>query len=311
MAVGGKLGRFAAAALLVGLMTLSSAVSAVAAPGGSDDPPGDGEASIDIRRVTHADSATQIIYTVEAVDNFPADTPNLIEWSLRLEDSAFDDATAFVDLGDLAALGGGFRCGLAGGVVPGTVTLQATGTATSTAANSVELRFDRAALVNCGAGESYTYILASDNEEDEAATDDEVPDAFLSSAGIVHTLTPIQTETTTSTTSASTTTTTTRAFRDRDCSEFNNQRQAQRFFEANNPTRDPHRLDADGDRIACEELATGASRSGTASDPEIAATGTETPIRLVLGFIFLDAGCLAICLAGHRRSVLGRVNTSV
>jgi hypothetical protein len=39
---------------------------------------------------------------------------------------------------------------------------------------------------------------------------------------------------------------------DRDCGDFRTQRQAQRFFERHNPTRDPHRLDGDGDGIACE-----------------------------------------------------------
>lgn len=44
------------------------------------------------------------------------------------------------------------------------------------------------------------------------------------------------------------------AFRDRDCSDFSTQAQAQRFFERHNPARDPHRLDADHDGIACESL---------------------------------------------------------
>lgn len=44
------------------------------------------------------------------------------------------------------------------------------------------------------------------------------------------------------------------AFRDRDCSDFNTQRQAQHFYEKHNPSRDPHRLDADHDGIACEDL---------------------------------------------------------
>ena len=43
------------------------------------------------------------------------------------------------------------------------------------------------------------------------------------------------------------------AFRDRDCSDFATQRQAQHFFETHNPRRDPHRLDADHDGIACED----------------------------------------------------------
>lgn len=44
------------------------------------------------------------------------------------------------------------------------------------------------------------------------------------------------------------------AFRDRDCSDFKTHRQAQRFFKKHHPKRDPHRLDADHDGIACEDL---------------------------------------------------------
>jgi hypothetical protein len=44
------------------------------------------------------------------------------------------------------------------------------------------------------------------------------------------------------------------AFRDRDCSDFSTQRQAQHFYKTHNPKRDPHRLDADHDGIACEDL---------------------------------------------------------
>lgn len=41
---------------------------------------------------------------------------------------------------------------------------------------------------------------------------------------------------------------------DRDCSDFDSQRQAQRFFERHNPGQDPHQLDADNDGRACETL---------------------------------------------------------
>ncbi|QYJ05268.1 thermonuclease family protein [Nocardioides panacisoli] len=41
---------------------------------------------------------------------------------------------------------------------------------------------------------------------------------------------------------------------DKDCGDFDTQAQAQRFFLNNNPGADPHRLDADGDRVACETL---------------------------------------------------------
>lgn len=40
---------------------------------------------------------------------------------------------------------------------------------------------------------------------------------------------------------------------DRDCSDFDTQREAQRFFEANQPGN-PHGLDRDGDGVACESL---------------------------------------------------------
>jgi len=40
---------------------------------------------------------------------------------------------------------------------------------------------------------------------------------------------------------------------DRDCSDFDTQREAQRFFERHQPG-DPHRLDGDGDGEACESL---------------------------------------------------------
>jgi hypothetical protein len=41
--------------------------------------------------------------------------------------------------------------------------------------------------------------------------------------------------------------------RDYDCSDFPTQRAAQRFFKKHNPKRDPSRLVADHDGIACED----------------------------------------------------------
>jgi len=43
------------------------------------------------------------------------------------------------------------------------------------------------------------------------------------------------------------------AFRDRDCADFATQAKAQHFFEKHHPNRDPHRLDADHDGLACED----------------------------------------------------------
>jgi excalibur calcium-binding domain-containing protein len=39
---------------------------------------------------------------------------------------------------------------------------------------------------------------------------------------------------------------------DKDCSDFNTQKRAQRFFKKHQPKKDPHGLDADNDGIACE-----------------------------------------------------------
>ena len=42
---------------------------------------------------------------------------------------------------------------------------------------------------------------------------------------------------------------------DKDCSDFSSWRAAQKFYKRHGgPQRDPHRLDADDDGIACESL---------------------------------------------------------
>ena len=42
---------------------------------------------------------------------------------------------------------------------------------------------------------------------------------------------------------------------DKDCSDFDTWRQAQNFYKKKGgPQKDPHRLDADRDGIACEDL---------------------------------------------------------
>jgi hypothetical protein len=42
---------------------------------------------------------------------------------------------------------------------------------------------------------------------------------------------------------------------DKDCSDFNTWREAQKFYKRHGgPQRDPHRLDGDDDGIACEAL---------------------------------------------------------
>ena len=46
------------------------------------------------------------------------------------------------------------------------------------------------------------------------------------------------------------------SFKDRDCSDFSTQKEAQKFFESEKGLRDkdPHGLDRDNDGVACESL---------------------------------------------------------
>jgi hypothetical protein len=56
---------------------------------------------------------------------------------------------------------------------------------------------------------------------------------------------------------------------DRDCSDFDNQRQAQNYFiDRGGPRRDPDRLDADGNGVACEALPCPCSRAGARPRPQ-------------------------------------------
>jgi endonuclease YncB( thermonuclease family) len=56
---------------------------------------------------------------------------------------------------------------------------------------------------------------------------------------------------------------------DRDCSDFDNQRQAQNYFiDRGGPRRDPDRLDADGNGVACESLPCPCSRAGARPRPQ-------------------------------------------
>jgi hypothetical protein len=51
---------------------------------------------------------------------------------------------------------------------------------------------------------------------------------------------------------------------DRDCSDFDTQQEAQAVYNQN--TSDPHRLDRDGDGVACESLRSGAGNGDEAND---------------------------------------------
>ena len=62
---------------------------------------------------------------------------------------------------------------------------------------------------------------------------------------------------------------------DRDCGDFASQSDAQSFFLANGPSTDPHRLDADGDGVACD---TNPCPCTTRVTPFVGTTAT-TPVR--------------------------------
>jgi len=95
---------------------------------------------------------------------------------------------------------------------------------------------------------------------------------------------------------------------DKDCSDFPNQKAAQKFFLKHNPSRDPHRLDADGDGIACESLPCpclyrkpgggggGGSEPSTPKKPKVRKEGARV-IRVT------DGDTIKVRLKGSSRSV--------
>lgn len=90
---------------------------------------------------------------------------------------------------------------------------------------------------------------------------------------------------------------------DRDCSDFDNQRQAQRFFERHGgPQRDPHRLDGDGDGRACESLpcpcASGGGGGGGGSGDR--QRDNRQPARVVK---VIDGDTIRVRYGGRRHDV--------
>ncbi len=87
---------------------------------------------------------------------------------------------------------------------------------------------------------------------------------------------------------------------DKDCADFANQRDAQLFYlRAGGPHQDPHRLDYEGDGVACETLpcpcyrGTSAPQQQTAAQPDRTRSWTGRVVRVVDGDtvkVRLDAG---------------------
>lgn len=88
---------------------------------------------------------------------------------------------------------------------------------------------------------------------------------------------------------------------DRDCSDFATQRAAQTFFVNHNPSADPHRLDADGDRIVCESNPCPCS-TRTQPDGDTATSGGERTLRQRARVIkVIDGDTVDVRLANGRK----------
>jgi endonuclease YncB( thermonuclease family) len=91
---------------------------------------------------------------------------------------------------------------------------------------------------------------------------------------------------------------------DKDCSDFDTQKQAQQFFESHNPSQDPHRLDADGDGIACEsnpcpcQKPGGGGGGGGGGD-----NGTKKKRNVGRVKRIVDGDTVEVKVAGKRRTV--------
>jgi endonuclease YncB( thermonuclease family) len=89
---------------------------------------------------------------------------------------------------------------------------------------------------------------------------------------------------------------------DRDCSDFATQAQAQEFFLSHDPADDPHNLDADGDRIACESNPCPCSTSTTNTTPD-GTSGTAERTRATVLYV-VDGDTLRVRMpSGAKRYV--------
>ncbi len=103
------------------------------------------------------------------------------------------------------------------------------------------------------------------------------------------------TTTTTTTPRANTTTTVAGAgSQDLDCSDFTSREEAQATLDADRS--DPHRLDDDGDGVACEGLPSrgGSPQGGSGSGRTLARTGPDLPLMTGLGLVVIGALLLAV-----------------
>jgi hypothetical protein len=160
---------------------LLCAVGLAVAPGasavsGSVSDPQSGPVGADIQLVSHDDTATEIIYTLELYGPVPRDSGGQAVWVIDT-----NEASVPVDLDSGSA---GFACEDA---VPATTSFPAS--------DVLQVRFPRAALEEC-VGSSYSYHVFIDDPATGRMGD--------VSPEIVHTLTPVSTSSTSSSTTSTT-----------------------------------------------------------------------------------------------------------
>lgn len=167
--------------MLTGLDSPASATS-----GAQTDPTGDaGGAAIDIKRVTHDDTASEIIYTLEAAAAFT----NTVLGATEVD---WDASAAGLEV-KVGENPGVYCVTDAGSIKVGdvTVTRKPTGSAGSTAENSLEATYPRSLLGRCGLnGLTYQYAVFVNDPAVTGVVDDAAPDGAPGNK-ITHTLSAV------------------------------------------------------------------------------------------------------------------------
>lgn len=84
---------------------------------------------------------------------------------------------------------------------------------------------------------------------------------------------------------------------DRDCSDFDSQRDAQEFYEAHGPG-DPHNLDGDGDGVACETSPCPCAKTGSGGGSGTPGKARRTKARVAS---IVDGDTIEVRTRGRRR----------
>jgi hypothetical protein len=174
------------AVAIVVILTGTAVGPAGATGGATTDPVGDSDAAIDVKRITHDDTATEIVYTFEAAATFS-------DAQLAAHDVDWDASEDGLEV--KAGKDPGVYCfpesGVAAKAGNVTVTRKATGSGSSTTQNSIEVRYPRGLLATCGiTGLSYDYAVFVNDPQVTGVFEDAAPDDAPAST-ITHTMTPV------------------------------------------------------------------------------------------------------------------------